>query len=320
MNDVDTSTLKINNGICKLTIEKKYRYGHIWTYTNGFSEDTILYKYMRSMLVSRYKFKYGYFEMKFKYSYRTVYNPSNAYTPTFWLLGIAETADSADFMQYSEIDFNEIRTTDNMFASTVHHRNKFQSKRKLSNAVLSNTLVTGGQWHTVAGHWHPKGVDFYVDDILRGSWVNDTAALLRDQYIVIDTDVPAMNFCVRADSSTQFPYTTEIEHVKVWQLKSACDTVKTVCNATLATHPVPKVYQVITEGGSGCSVQLNNGSTGIFGKNYVLLNEGFEIGNNADVLIDVKECYDSKMYNFFPHARTTTPKMPPSFWTDLKPN
>ena len=46
----------------------------------------------------------------------------------------------------------------------------------------------------------------------------------------------------------------------------------------------------------------------------------FEIGNNADVLIDVKECYDSKMYNFFPHARTTPPKMPPSFWTDLKPN
>lgn len=57
--------------------------------------------------------------------------------------------------------------------------------------------------------------------------------------------------------------------------------------------------------------QLNNGSTGIFGKNYVLLNEGFEIGNNADVLIEVKECYESNLYNFFPHGRTAPPELPP---------
>lgn len=253
MNDPDTSTLKIDSGICKLTIRKENRYGHVWTWPGGvFTPDSLMYKYIKSMLVSRYKFKYGYFEIRFKYPYRSTPNGNNAYTPTFWLLGIAESADTADFMQYSETDIFEINAIDNKYTATMHHRNKFQTRRKLTNIIDNDFLVTGGQWHTASGHRHPKGVDFYVDDTLRGSWVNDTAALMREQFIVIDTDSPTMNFCVPTSSGTTYPYTTEIDYVKVWQLQSACDTSKTVCNATMSTHPAPKVYQEITDGGSGC--------------------------------------------------------------------
>lgn len=322
MNDVDTSTLKIAGGVCDLKIKKENRYGNIYSYPGGvFTPDSLPYKYMRSMLVSRYSFKYGYFEIKFKYSYRAN-SVTNAFTPTFWLLDIAQAADSSDLMQYSETDIFEIDGTNNRYMCTMHHRTKYQPKRIMEQKVNDVNLVTGGTWHTAAGYWHPHGVDFYLDDTLRGQWVNDTAALMRNQYMVIDMDSPAMNFCVPIDTvNTQYPITMSIDYVKVWQLGSACDTAKSVCNATLATHPPPKVYQQMTEGGTGCSVQLNNGSTGIFGKNYVFLDEGFELGANAEVLIEVKDCYESKVIHAFPKTHRMPfdihVPMPPSFWTDM---
>ncbi len=306
----DTSLLKQSGGTCNMKIIKKNAYGHLKPWT----VDSLPYKYMRGMLNSRYIFKYGYFEIKFKYAYRTIFNGANAYTPTFWLLGYVQ--DTSQLMQYSEIDIFEINATQNKYTSTIHRRKKNESV--ISTRFIDNdTYVSGGQWHTAAGHWHPKGIDIYIDDVLRGSWVNNDAAILNPQYLIIDTDSPASNFCVPIDSvNTQYPYETNIDYVRVYQLRAACDTSKTVCNATLATHPPPKVYQQITDGGGGCSIQLNNGNTGIFGENFVLLQEGFEIGNNADIYMNVRECYNSYIHNQFPFVGNSFMPMPPNILND----
>lgn len=316
--NADTSLMKMSGGICNMKIVKKNAYGHILD--ANYATDSLQYKYMRGMLSTRYLFKYGYFEIKFKYDYRNTPNGANAYTPTFWLLGFPND-DTSHIIQYSEIDIFEIDATLNQYTSTVHRRKKNFANGKATKFVDNGTYVSGGQWHTAAGHWHSKGIDIYVDDVFRGSWVNDTAALLLPSYFMIDTDSPSMNFCVPIDTvNTQYPYETQVDYVRVYQLRSACDTSKTVCNANLATHPPPKVYQQITDGGSGCSIQLNNGNTGIFGENFVLLDEGFEIGNNAEIYMNVRDCYKSSIQHRFPLSVNDSQPMPQNFFNDHNQN
>ncbi len=329
MDYTSTNNISFSGDTCSLIARKENKNMPVFTYpydcnsaacgygsapclpsgSNCFVVDNIPFKYTNCVLVSKFKFKYGYFEVRFKEPYRVVPSSYNAFTAAFWLLDISTTP--TDLMQYSEIDWMENNGVTDWYNSTVHWRTKYMSDRLAAHIIdqPDQQTMTNNQWHTVGGYWYPGGIDFYKDDVYSRSWKNDTAALLNPMYIIMGAGTPEDNFCVAIDTvNTPFPYNLELDYIKVWQQNSSgCDTSKTVCNKTLTTHPPDKTYKSITESGTSCTVNLNNGSKQILGKDYVYLQEGFEVGNNATVLMETRNCYVSDFFRFVSSAEQRVP-------------
>jgi hypothetical protein len=100
-----------------------------------------------------------------------------------------------------------------------------------------------------------------------------------------------LNFCVPLDNNTPFPVTYEIDYVKVLQPKQDCGLDQMYCNATPATFE-SKLYKSISIGSSnGCASVFNNGLAHAAGADFVLLDEGLEIGNNMEMTFDTPQCY-----------------------------
>jgi len=74
----------------------------------------------------------------------------------------------------------------------------------------------------------------------------------------------------------------------------------------MATTFTDKVCKNLTIGGSGCSAVFNNGKASAVATDYVLLNEGFEIGNNMEMLINVEPCWEGQTLQ-----KMATPPNPP---------
>lgn len=84
------------------------------------------------------------------------------------------------------------------------------------------------------------------------------------------------------------PFYYDIDYIKVFQQKQDCNSLS-LLNTNSSSYQ-SKVYQSVTLGGTGGSAFFNTGITHISGENFVLLNEGFEVGNITEVIIDNKKC------------------------------
>jgi hypothetical protein len=136
----------------------------------------------------------------------------------------------------------------------------------------------------------------------------DTNQYLIEMPMIIENYISGPNFCINVDNSTNFPITYEIDYVKVYQPKMACDTNKTYCNVSASTFN-SKLYKTLTIGGSGCTATFNNGTATAEATDYVLLDDGFEVGTNMTMLINVEECWTDLKY--IPNA--VGPSAPPPY-------
>ncbi len=58
-----------------------------------------------------------------------------------------------------------------------------------------------------------------------------------------------------------------------------------------------KLYKSLTLAGTGYSATFNNGIATAEGTDYVLLQEGFEIGSNMEMLIQTEHCWTDMRLN-----------------------
>jgi hypothetical protein len=301
-NSSDTNNRKISGSTCKMIGRKENKKLERWYWTapdNTWVIDSIWFKYTNAMLWSKASFKFGYFETRFR---MPNYTPDvyNRFSPTFWLWY------SSPQTPWSEIDVFEIdgtrntnNFTNNIWIDTTGVRanvNEFS----IPGGISSRPTINLSNWHTAAINWTPNYIEFYLDSTLVRSISSTQFKNLIEMPMIIENGVPATNFCTGAIDTvnTDFPVTYEIDYVKVWQPKCACTASYSSCSVTESTY-VSKIYKDISLGGSGCSATFNNKTAfSIEANDFVLLNEGFEAGNNINLTIDVQPyCSDSIKYN-----------------------
>lgn len=305
----DTNNRKISGGTCKMIGKKQDTLMERWYWNPAWIIDTIPFKYTNAMLWSKASFKFGYFEIRFR---MPNYTPSiyNRFSPTFWLWY------RSDDVPWSEIDIFEI---DGTLSSQNFTNNIWIDTTNTADDELSLPLPTSqipsiniSNWHTAAVNWTPNYIDFYLDSALVRRVQHSALKNLIEMPMIIENGVPGTNFCkglgILDSINTNLPVTYEIDYVKVWQPLCACSNSYSSCSITESTY-VSKIYKDISLGGSGCSATFNNKTAfSIVADDFVLLNEGFEVGTNINLTIDVQPyCSDSIKF----HNRTFTPAPEP---------
>ena len=292
MNFTANHNIIANGSTCELIGLKENVTGEVWTWPCGppyncFTPVNLPFKYSNGMLSSVKKFLYGYFEIKFRVNGLSATNAYNTCTPTFWLYNNNST------IPWSEIDIFEIDGINKNFTNNIHTVAVSGNPPTGDYYETGNNTINLSQWHTAAIEWTPDYIDFYLDNtFLRRSTSADNQNLI-EMPLIIENSFPMLNFCHPIDATnTPFPITYELDYVKVLQPKQECGTDKTYCNVTESTFD-SKLYKSLSIGGSGCSAIFNNGTVHAAGADFVLLDVGFEVGNNMNMLIDTPPCYIS---------------------------
>lgn len=310
----DTNNTKIRNGTLTLITKQENYTGKVWSWPNNtFTQSNMNYQYTTGMLYSKWKFRYGYFEIKFRLPSNppAVGKSNNGLGPNFWLF---EGQNLPASPTWSEIDIFEMRGSDYLFTTNVHFAKDTIPSNHISSGGDHGT-ISGSTWHTAAANWTANNIEFYLDGVKIREYPNHPDSLIP-MPIFIDINSPSTNFCENYSSSTLFPFSYEIDYVKVYQKRMACDTAKTYCNVNGSTY-VSKVYNSLEIGGSSCSADISNNATNsCLANNYVTLNEGFLINGTTDCYLNVVPCEIQSYYRFLRLFNSSTPAPPPWAWTE----
>lgn len=310
----DTTTVNVSNGICKLSVNQDNYLGEVWNWPNNiFTVDTLQFKYTRGMLISKHKFRYGYYEVRF----RLPPAPASPYNyqgvgPNFWLYG----QDTTQNNWWSEIDAFEINADgplgNNFSTCNVHYANSNAIDHPYQSAELGN--ITSSEWHKSAIWWTPEFIKIYFNDSLVNLVINNPLIpvdSLVEMPIFLDINAPTTNYCTNFDTVyTQLPYVYEIDYIRVYQLKQDCQTDKYYCNLTGTTFE-SGLYKSLTIGGVSCNIPFT-GNTNVsgLGNDFVLLDEGYYFDNTSQGYFDVLQCDPKQTISL----RTSVTEAPPISW------
>ncbi len=265
------------------------------------TDSTEPFKFSTAMLRSKYRFTYGYFEIRFRMNNLNLpANAYNSYGPNFWMWG----SHASNNANYSEIDVFEVNGKNWKMAPNAHFQK--QSNTPFWDA-MGNPVVTyqpypfklfgpysGNTWHTAGCEWTPDHVDFYYDS-------NDTTRRyatgifpvdsLKKMKLLVDVNVLPAGYCSHDSATTQWPFQYDVDYVRVYQVKQNC-VPKSFLNTSSSTY-ADTLYQNLTIGGSGGSAIFNSGTHHLAGQDYVLLQEGFEVSGTGTVIISCMKCQNS---------------------------
>lgn len=284
-NQYDTNNVHVITsgvGICRLIARKEIFITTYWDWNTPpyYFQDT--FKYSNGSLASTKKFRFGYFEIKFRLpSNISTPNIDNNYLPTCWLF----TGGATLTPSHSEIDIYEIDGRTNDFTNSVYFQHD-TSYYKFGDHAANIATVSSGVWHTASVDWTKEHIDFYYD----GNFIRRETAhadSLDAMSALIEAYVPNEWSRRNVDPvNTAFPYVYEIDYYKVYQINEDCSNSKTYTNATAATFE-SKLYKDLT---LNTNCYFNNGTVSALGNDFVLLDEGTTIDNNMTMYIDVKPC------------------------------
>lgn len=336
--NLDTTNCFINNGTLKLITRKENYLGEVWNWPdcinnsdsicNGDHQcltgacwhiDTLMFNYTTAMLYSKFEFRYGYFEIKFRLPpIPSIPKTYRGHGGSFWLY-------SGAYNYWSEIDVFEINANNNYCYSRGTRYwadgNNLQTKHDDGGwpSQSNNCDFSPNTWHTAAVNWTSSGMEFYYDGILK--WIsNNYPDSLSQMPIIINCGgnvVPVQNYCTPFDESgadsTQFPYKLEIDYVRVYQPKKDCNTDVSLSSFNPVTYS-NMLHKSLT---MGTNVLVTNQSDQSFwASDYVLINDETTIDNLSNILINVNNCSNIIFNRVIPasaRANEYITPPPPSF-------
>jgi beta-glucanase (GH16 family) len=309
----DTTNCKVNGGSVKLYTRKENYIGQVWNWPNGVWEISYLpFQYTTAMLYSKKKFRYGYFEIRFKIHSPTSPPPGHknvGFGPNFWLFNADTDGNHGWINHWSELDIFEINShhlptsENNLYTNNVHYRSCPDESCHISQGADFGSIADD-VWHTAGMNWNSNQIEFYLNGVKLRDFPCSELNLPPDSLIAmpiwVDVNAPTSNFCANFNldpvNGSIFPYVYEIDYVKVWQLKKACNNVVNICNLNPMTFD-SKIYKEITFGGFGCNSTVSHQlGFSAYATDYILLEEGFTIDTTSNALFDVVDC-ESQILN-----------------------
>jgi len=172
---------------------------------NGFNKRS--FNYTAGMIQSETKYKYGYFEIKFKIP------KEGGYWPAFWLYG-GTPNEEIDWMELKTEDYNAIH---------VGRHSKKRDENKLRGFILKkwwggNVYFKGdlrNGYNIISGEWTPE----YLKYFLNGECISYTKIKLSEEKVLCaNIAVPSNNgpFKPGPDTNIIQSGNFEIDYIRVW--------------------------------------------------------------------------------------------------------
>lgn len=295
------------NGYVRMKYKRENCQGPVYVYENNqfVGVDTVDFKFSGGMMLSKEKFKYGYFEIKYRFTdplgLISDSSYTNAYAPNFWLWNsrkksLVEMPD-APFAYYSEIDIYE--TDGRTWQPDGNSHYSYNQPGWLSAHAWNNNSaypynpqkgepVLPHQWHVMSCEWTTDYADFYYDNKLHRRFSDELCQIdsLIEMTIIIDNTMPAANYLIPyVENATIQPVYYDIDYVKVYQIE--IDTID--CHPASNTRFRSKLYKSLTIG-SDINTSINSSKQHLCATDYVILNSGFEYSGNCGLTISCKKC------------------------------
>jgi len=299
---LEQSNTPLSGGKLLLTTKKGDYWGEVWNWPGGIWErDSLLFHFTAGMIFSKFHIKYGYFEMRFKYP-ELPPTPKNygGHGGGFWLWS---GGDGTVTNYWSEIDFPETNAycedCDDQYnhAMVGCHYQKFANTTANHEAkVLGN--FEPGVWYKTALNWTSNSIEYYINDVLVHSSLNNPEKM-SPMFMIVNQGgcyQPLDNYCVPYDTinanGTQFPYINEIDYIRVYQPNTSSNNGYFLTSFNPATY-INSVHVSIITGGTFNLENVTNQS--FWASDYILMNEGTTIGNGNSVLFNV--CLKDKVFS-----------------------
>lgn len=243
-------------------------------------EDYHQFNYTTGMLISKERFKYGYFEIRCKIHKPLSGKTNKGIGPNFWLWGKDEQ------VEWSEIDIFEFGG-ESIFVPNVH----FESGNDTMHSLLSKPeiKVDFSTFHTFSLLWTPRELRFYFDGDLITSTTRYADRLVA-MPIIVDVNLPAMNYCYLPPSNAQFPHTYEIDYVKVYQKINNCNKSYILCDETSS---VLSNYEEVTVN-ENCSPIISTDQTIDISSFKVSIDGNVKIEPGGTIKYNQIDCFDSE--------------------------
>lgn len=314
-------------GLMKIVSKNEYHVGLVWDWPPCdndscigfvcdsahvppicFYWDSIPFNYTTNMLRSATKYKYGYFEMRCKISKPTPPMTNKGIGPNFWLF------DADSIVPHSEIDIFEFDGDTSQFGSAIHYKD---TTGVVTHGIIGSPgliEVDFSDFHTFSINWSPEKIDFYLDDSLYVSSYEHSSDFIP-MPIIIDVNLPLFTRCEFIDTTyTQLPHYYEIDYVRVYQLKSDCNSNYLICDYNDIDY---KHYNTIYVGNTNCAVTVpQNKKLYLIYNDRIKLSPNFILEDGAEIYFERIPCFESiKIKNNFEIPAPA----PPSFYERLKP-
>ncbi|MBA3899445.1 MAG: glycoside hydrolase family 16 protein [Bacteroidetes bacterium] len=219
-----------DSGMLKLVVKKETATGHKYTYCHDGTADADnciqadgqknlrTFNYTSGMIISREKFKYGLFEMKFRLP------EGQGLFPAFWLFGGALN---------EEIDIFEYKgETPGRIMANVHCQDgcsKFGGWHKATGLFTED-------FNVIMVDWSPLGITWYLNGLEYASWQGE---INHQLHLIASFAVAGEGLCGLSkprrkrtvNKSTPFPASFEIDYIRVYS-KLHCEQDTAIENYT----------------------------------------------------------------------------------------
>ncbi len=241
-------------------------------------------------MVSRAKFKYGYFEIRCRLPDLTSFENNLGLGANFWLYKEQSSV-------ISELDIFEFQC--------IPPRNHVQTCNVHQTTLLGGATHDSGyqgppidysEFHTFGAWWGPDFVRFYRDGVnYRNAIVpiQDVASEMIAMPMIIDINVftrPRIEF---PDANTRFPYEYDIDYVRVYQLNAdQCNFDFVNCSPLPA---LPSIYNSITIGGGGGCIYSAANPKVLTSRTSITVLPEFTCALGSELTLQIEpDCYKSE--------------------------
>ncbi len=166
------------------------------------------FEYSGGAFSTRKKYKYGYFEMRFKG------NAEKGMWPAFWLYG-GKPNEEIDFYEGKGDRDNQIHIDVHCPNGCENYKGGFLNLKKNWGAWIKTDESLADGWNVISGEVQPGYVKFFLNGQPMGYFAGD---FKTEQNLIINSAVAKDNepFHPGPDGSTKFPNSFSIDYVRVW--------------------------------------------------------------------------------------------------------
>lgn len=164
---------------------------------------------------SNRKFKYGFFEIRFKA------NNEKGVWPAFWLFG-GEPNDEIDFYEGKGERGNQVHIDVHCPTGCDDYRGGFLNLKKNFGAWVKADQSLADGWNIISGEWQPNYVKFFLNGNPIGYFEGEFKS---SQYLIVNSAVAKDKeaFKPGPDASTNWPNSFFVDYVRVWSKSDTVD-------------------------------------------------------------------------------------------------
>ncbi len=173
------------------------------------------FDYTSGAISSNRKFKYGYFEMRFKA------NNEKGVWPAFWLFG-GEPNEEIDFYEGKGERENKVHIDVHCPKGCDDFKGGFLNLKKNYGAWVKADKSLGDGWNIISGEWQPNYIKFFLNGEPIGYFEGEFKTA---QYLIVNSAIAKDNeaFKPGPDESTKWPNSFMVDYVRVWSQSDSMD-------------------------------------------------------------------------------------------------